>query len=112
MTVSSWLQVENHEPEFVPLANCTDTEIQDEMCFNSREIRSKNRYIDILAFKHSRVHLVQRASMVIPNGKELLHGYINANFVDGPRGDVDNRKIIACQGPLEESFEDLWRMVA
>ena len=38
-------------------------------------------------------------------------GYINANFVDGPLG-VADRKIIASQGPLAETFQDFWRMVS
>ena len=39
-------------------------------------------------------------------------GYINANFVDGPLGPLANRKIIGCQGPKDNTYPELWRMVA
>lgn len=60
-----------------------------------------NRYSDILAYKHSRVQLVERASM--PGFRDYEDGYINANFVDGPLA-VSDRKIIASQGPLDVTF--------
>lgn len=80
------------------------------MLLVDKKIRDKNRYSDILAYKHSRVHLVPRASLETNN--PLFDGYINANFVDGPLGIAGDRKIIACQGPLENTFPDLWRMVS
>ena len=69
-----------------------------------------DRYSDIKAYKHSRPILVPRASM--PSGDPLVNSYINANFVDGPVGPVGDRKIIACQGPLDNTFQDIWRMIA
>ena len=45
-------------------------------------------------------------------GDKDINGYINANFVDGPLKDIGNRKIIATQGPKENTFQDFWRMVA
>ena len=60
---------------------------------SEEKLRVKNRYSDILAFIHSRVQLVPRNSM--QQGDPFLNGYINANFVDGPLGPINNRKIIA-----------------
>jgi len=66
-----------------------------------------------LPFIHSRVHLVDRASL--PSAGDPIraeaNGYINANYVDGPLG-LNDRKIIACQGPLENTYTDFWRMVS
>ena len=67
----------------------------------------KNRYCDILAFDHSRVKLVDRGFQ----GDKDVWAYINANHVDGPMKEGD-QKIIASQGPLENTFTDFWRMVA
>lgn len=69
----------------------------------------KNRYSDILPFKHSRVHLVPRQS--ISGGDDEVNAYINANFVDGPLG-VNDRKIIGSQGPKSNTYSDFWRMVS
>ena len=73
------------------------------------KIKQKNRYSDIRAFKHSRVHLIPRDRFT--SGDAEVNGYINANFVDGPIG-LNDRKIIACQGPLENTYTDFWRMVS
>jgi receptor-type tyrosine-protein phosphatase A len=75
----------------------------------ANKFKLKNRYNDILPFNHSRVHLVPRASMA--SGDTEVNAYINANFVDGPLG-LNDRKIIACQGPLEKTYTDFWRMVS
>ena len=110
LSVSFWKEnLDNVEREFNPLSMCTDTQSQDDMCLFDKKIREKNRYSDILAYKHSRVNLVPRASM--PHGDTFVNGYINANFVDGPLN-VGDRKIIAAQGPLENTYMDLWRMVS
>ena len=77
---------------------------------NEKKLREQNRYTDILAYVHSRVQLLPRAS--IQGTDSLINSYINANFVDGPLGPVNNRKIIASQGPLENTYPDFWRMIA
>ena len=73
------------------------------MVVQDQRVHNKNRYIDILAFEHSRVRLLARESYVAANYDPFVVGYINANFVDGPIDGAGNRKIIACQGPLDNT---------
>ena len=81
------------------------------MCVKAdKESIKKDRYSDIKTFTHSRPILVPRASM--QTGGQLANSYINANFVDSPMGQVGDRKIIASQGPLDNTFQDFWRMIA
>ncbi|KAJ5180756.1 hypothetical protein N7492_003966 [Penicillium capsulatum] len=61
---------------------------------------TKNRYNDIYPFEHSRVHLEG-----IPNGE---CDYVNANFI---QGELTNRRYIATQAPVPDTFNDFWRMV-
>lgn len=61
---------------------------------------SKNRYNNIFPFEHSRVRLQN-----VPN-----HGcdYVNASFV---KARYTNRRYIATQAPVPQTFDDFWRVV-
>ncbi|UXI15499.1 protein furry [Sarcoptes scabiei] len=63
--------------------------------------QTKNRYVDVLSYDHSRVKLP-----VIDNDPNS--DYINANYVDGYR---QKRAFISTQGPLTKTFVDFWRCV-
>ncbi|XP_052891620.1 tyrosine-protein phosphatase 99A isoform X2 [Anopheles moucheti] len=66
------------------------------------ENKGKNRYLNVIAYDHSRVHLRQ-----VPGQKKHLD-YINANFIDGYQ---KPRAFIGTQGPLPGTFDCFWRMV-
>uniref|UniRef100_A0A182N755 Putative receptor-type tyrosine-protein phosphatase mosPTP-1 n=1 Tax=Anopheles dirus TaxID=7168 RepID=A0A182N755_9DIPT len=66
------------------------------------ENKGKNRYLNVIAYDHSRVHLRQ-----VPGQKKHLD-YINANFIDGYQ---KPRAFIGTQGPLPGTFDCFWRMI-
>ncbi|XP_070072314.1 tyrosine-protein phosphatase 99A isoform X9 [Drosophila takahashii] len=66
------------------------------------ENKRKNRYLNITAYDHSRVHLHPT-----PGQKKNLD-YINANFIDGYQ---KGHAFIGTQGPLPDTFDCFWRMI-
>ncbi|XP_060925250.1 receptor-type tyrosine-protein phosphatase alpha [Limanda limanda] len=68
---------------------------------SKEENKEKNRYVNILPYDHSRVHLSSLEG--VPDSD-----FINASFINGYH---EKNKFIAAQGPKEETVNDYWRMI-
>ncbi|XP_052329886.1 receptor-type tyrosine-protein phosphatase alpha-like isoform X4 [Oncorhynchus keta] len=68
---------------------------------SKEENKDKNRYVNILPYDHSRVHLSSLEG--VPDSD-----FINASFINGYQ---EKNKFIAAQGPKEETVNDFWRMI-
>ncbi|XP_059926287.1 receptor-type tyrosine-protein phosphatase alpha isoform X2 [Gadus macrocephalus] len=68
---------------------------------SKEENKEKNRYVNILPYDHSRVHLSSLEG--VPDSD-----FINASFVNGYQ---EKNKFIGAQGPKEETLNDFWRMI-
>ncbi|XP_076236366.1 putative receptor-type tyrosine-protein phosphatase mosPTP-1 isoform X2 [Calliopsis andreniformis] len=68
------------------------------------ENKAKNRYMNIVAYDHTRVQLLSCGGGPPKKG----HDYVNANYIDGWQR---TRAYIGTQGPLPPTFDGFWRMV-
>ncbi|MEQ2180797.1 hypothetical protein GOODEAATRI_005016, partial [Goodea atripinnis] len=68
---------------------------------SKEENKEKNRYVNILPYDHSRVHLSSLEG--VPDSD-----FINASFINGYQ---EKNRFIAAQGPKEETVNDFWRMI-
>ncbi|XP_052826195.1 receptor-type tyrosine-protein phosphatase T isoform X1 [Octopus bimaculoides] len=73
------------------------------MCTTAQreENKEKNRYKDIIAYDHSRVHLD-----LVPG--DPYSDYVNASYLDGYKRE---KAYVASQGPNKPMLKDFWRMV-
>ncbi|EFX83408.1 hypothetical protein DAPPUDRAFT_48090, partial [Daphnia pulex] len=88
------------EYEFVQNASFQG-ELNSEHSMNE-DNKNKNRYLNIVAYDHSRVQL-----RPLP-GQKKSTDYINANYIDGFQ---QCRGYIGTQGPLPSTFDAFWRMI-
>ncbi|TRY60829.1 hypothetical protein DNTS_003163 [Danionella cerebrum] len=68
---------------------------------SKEENKEKNRYVNILPYDHSRVHLTPLEG--VPDSD-----YVNSSYINGYQ---EKNKFIAAQGPKEETVNDFWRMI-
>ena len=90
--------------EYEAIQNGCDIELACEHS-QSPENKHKNRYVNIVAYDHSRVILKQLPGI---SNKKSHNDYINANYIDGYH---KPKAYIGTQGPLPATFEDYWRMI-
>ncbi|XP_055926868.1 tyrosine-protein phosphatase 99A-like isoform X1 [Argiope bruennichi] len=87
--------------EYETIQQATDLDLSSE-CSQLAENKNKNRYVNIVAYDHSRVIL-----KILP-GQKKTTDYINANYIDGYN---EPNAYIGTQGPLPSTFDDYWRMI-
>ncbi|KAG8195656.1 hypothetical protein JTE90_004989 [Oedothorax gibbosus] len=86
--------------EYEAIQQVTDLDLMSEHS-QSTDNKNKNRYVNIVAYDHTRVILKSSA------GQKKMD-YINANYIDGYNKPA---AYIGTQGPLPSTFDDYWRMI-
>ncbi|GFU26415.1 tyrosine-protein phosphatase 99A [Nephila pilipes] len=87
--------------EYEAIQQATDLDLSSEHS-QMTENKNKNRYVNIVAYDHTRVILKPSA------GQKKMHDYINANYIDGYNKPA---AYVGTQGPLPSTFDDYWRMI-
>lgn len=70
---------------------------------NEPAVYNLNRYVDVIPYDDTRVILRDM-------GDDPQESYINADYVHSPANNKD-RKIIASQGPRDNTTSHFWRMI-
>ena len=92
------VRLRNIELEYKLLAKITETREHAALLVeNTPELRSQNRYPDVLPYKDTLVLLSSAA-------------YINASYIDGATQETQGQFIVT-QGPLTRTVEKFWEMV-
>ncbi|CAF0942939.1 unnamed protein product [Brachionus calyciflorus] len=90
-----------------------------ELCGNEARNIDKNRYGDILPYKHSRVRLQTfddddydgseyQSTNQSSQSNYFNDDYINASYIPGLKSNI---QYIACQAPIKKTIGDFWKMV-
>ncbi|XP_054722094.1 tyrosine-protein phosphatase 99A-like, partial [Uloborus diversus] len=87
--------------EYEAIQQATDLDLSSEHS-QMMENKNKNRYVNIVAYDHTRVILKPLS------GQKKAYDYINANYIDGYNKPA---AYIGTQGPLPSTFDDYWRMI-
>ncbi|XP_076316629.1 putative receptor-type tyrosine-protein phosphatase mosPTP-1 isoform X2 [Tachypleus tridentatus] len=87
--------------EYEMIQQATDINFSSEFS-QLNENKNKNRYVNIMAYDHTRVVLKP-----LP-GQKKSPDYINGNYIDGYG---KSRAYIGTQGPLPSTFDDYWQMI-
>ncbi|GAM20689.1 hypothetical protein SAMD00019534_038640, partial [Acytostelium subglobosum LB1] len=102
--------VYNHgvEKEFYFLEKRTEKDLLhgDFRTALKEENKMKNRYINVLPVEPHRVRL-----SVDSDDESEGSDYINASYINDPLSKNKEKKYICTQGPLENTFNDFWKMV-
>lgn len=75
------------------------------------ENKTKNRYGNLMAYEHSRVKLTVEVDDELTGVESISPptDYINANWIDGYN--LQAKRYIATQGPMNCTVVDFWRMI-